>query len=114
MRSLKKKMKVKEIECLSFQKKREDNRAITLIDVREDEEWESGRIPGALHIPKGLIENEISKVTRDKKDEIVLYCRGGYRSADAALMLLETGYTNVYSLRGGIVEWGSLNLPIES
>lgn len=107
-------MKVEEIECLSFQKMRDENAPITLIDVREDEEWESIRIPGAIHIPKGLIKNDISNAAPDKKQEVVLYCRSGYRSADAARTLLEMGYTHVYSLKGGIVEWTHLHLPVES
>jgi len=75
--------------------------AYVLVDVREDREWDAGRIQGAQHLGKGVLERDIE--ARFAKDEpLVLYCGGGFRSALAADMLQKMGYTNVFSLAGGI------------
>ena len=63
-----------------------------LVDVREDNEWEKGRITGAIHLGKGIIERDIGTAIPDKKAHIVLYCGGGSRSALAADNLQKMGY----------------------
>jgi rhodanese-related sulfurtransferase len=52
-----------------------------LVDVREDHEWQQGRIVDAVHLGKGIIERDIESTIPDREAEIVLYCGGGYRSA---------------------------------
>lgn len=84
------------------------------VDTREDDEWHAGRAKGATHIGKGVIERDIESVIPEKNAEIVLYCGGGFRSALAAESLQKMGYTNVYSMDGGIREWKAKGLPIES
>ena len=59
----------------------EENREFYLIDVREDREWVQGFIAGAIHLGKGIIERDISRVVTNKDELIVLYCQGGFRSA---------------------------------
>jgi rhodanese-related sulfurtransferase len=78
---------------------------VHLIDVREDGEWERGRIPGAVHLGKGIIERDIERTIPDPGADIVLYCGGGYRSVLAADMLQRMGYTNVVSMDGGFSGW---------
>lgn len=78
---------------------------VHLIDVREDSEWEAGRLPGARHLSKGLIERDIEKLIPDPAAEIVLYCAGGGRSLLAAENLRRMGYTKVFSLEGGYRAW---------
>jgi rhodanese-related sulfurtransferase len=82
-----------------------------LIDVREDSEWAAGRIVGAEHLGKGVIERDIVARAPDKDEELVLYCGGGYRSALAAEALQKMGYTRVRSMIGGIREWRAKGLP---
>lgn len=77
----------------------------TLIDVREDNEWEVGHAKGAMHIGRGVIERDIIGKFPDKKQELILYCGGGYRSALAADNLQKMGYTNVFSMIGGWTAW---------
>ena len=72
-----------------------------LIDVREDSEWEAGRVKGAVHIGKGVIERDIEKLVPEKDRQLLLYCGGGFRSALAADALQQMGYTNVISVDGG-------------
>lgn len=83
------------------------------IDVREDEEFAGDRAKGARHIGRGVIERDIENLVPDKQAAIVLYCGGGYRSALAAESLGLMGYTNVYSMDGGIRAWREAGYPLE-
>ena len=76
-----------------------------VIDVREQDEFRAGHLPGARGIGRGILEYHIADEVPDTTREIVLYCRGGNRSALAAAALQEMGYTDVLSLRGGYREW---------
>ena len=84
-----------------------------LVDVREDNEWNAGHLPGAIHLGKGIIERDIETTIPDLNAEIVLYCGGGYRSALAADHLQQMGYTNVWSMDGGFSGWCEADNPIE-
>ena len=91
----------------------------TLIDVRESAEWEQGKIPGAFHISRGVLEGNIQRLARPTKGPtdrlIVLYCASGARSALAAQTLETMGYTGTCSLAGGFQAWktrgGAWDLP---
>jgi rhodanese-related sulfurtransferase len=76
-----------------------------IVDVREDREWDAGRVPGAVHLGKGVIERDVEGVFPDPATELILYCGGGFRSALAARSLQEMGYTNAWSLAGGERGW---------
>ncbi|MEN9724472.1 MAG: hypothetical protein RJB38_2458 [Pseudomonadota bacterium] len=86
---------------------------LCLVDTREDDEWRSGHIPGALHLGKGVIERDIEETIPDHAAEIILYCGGGFRSAIAAESLQQMGYTRVISMDGGIRGWKDAGLPLE-
>jgi rhodanese-related sulfurtransferase len=77
----------------------------TLVDVRERDEQAKGTIPGAINLPRGILEVNIDKITTDKDRKLVLYCGGGSRSALAALNLKKMGFRNVLSLAGGYRDW---------
>ena len=84
-----------------------------LIDVREPNEWQMGRIPGAVLLPRGVLESGIeARVPRERR--VVLYCASGNRSAMAAESLGAMGYGQVQSLRGGIKGWVDVGGEIES
>ena len=76
-----------------------------LIDVRESDEYNDGFIPGALWIPRGLLELRIEDAVPDADADVVLYCAGGTRSALAAKTLAELGYTNVELDGGRLRRW---------
>jgi rhodanese-related sulfurtransferase len=82
-----------------------------LIDVREDNEWDTEHADGALHMGRGIIERDIVQDIPDKSAELILYCGGGYRSALAADMLQKMGYTNVFSMAGGWKAWRDASAP---
>ncbi|MGQ0640804.1 MAG: rhodanese-like domain-containing protein [Gemmatimonadaceae bacterium] len=74
------------------------------IDIREPNEWNLGHIPGARHIPRGILESNIEAAApRDR--HIVLYCASGNRTALAADTLQQMGYTNVQSMARGFRGW---------
>ncbi len=75
------------------------------LDVREQDEWDEGHIPGALHVPRGNLESRIEGLVPDRDQPIVVYCAGGSRSAFAAKSLAELGYSDVVSLVGGYTDW---------
>ena len=86
--------------------------ALHLIDVREQDEWGRGHLPGARHLGKGVIERDIEAAIPDRDAHIVLYCGGGYRSALAAAALRQMGYANVASMWGGWRAWTEAGLPV--
>jgi rhodanese-related sulfurtransferase len=85
-----------------------------LVDVREQDEWARGHLPGARHLGKGIIERDIETVIPDHGAAIVLYCGGGYRSALAADALRQMGYTRVASMWGGWRAWTEAGLPVST
>jgi len=104
---------VKTIDVHELKKCQEHNPGLCLIDVREIHEWEDQRIPGALHIPKDNLAATIAAVVSDKHQPIYLHCRGGTRSLWAGERLVEMGYTDVYSVDGGISDWCQSGYPVE-
>ncbi len=87
---------------------------VTVIDVRESEEWDAGHLPGARHVPRGYLESRIEGAAPDRDSRVVLYCASGTRSALAAHTLQELlGYTNVASMTGGITLWKDRGYKVE-
>jgi phage shock protein E len=81
-----------------------------LLDVRTPEEFADGHIAGAVNIPLAELGNQLSQVPRDIP--VIVYCRSGNRSAQAATLLRDSGYTNVLDM-GGIVAWVDAGYPVE-
>ncbi len=87
-------------------------RGALLIDVREQDEWDTGHMPGAQLIPMGEIPKRIAELPRDRK--IIFTCRSGNRSGTIKdYMIDEHGHTDVHNLLGGILAWHVAGLPIE-
>lgn len=80
------------------------------LDVREDEEWDAGRIDGALHIPMGELGQRQAEIPQDRP--IVAVCRSGSRSAAVTQALLRAGY-EVENLAGGMEAWQAAGLPLD-
>ena len=91
---------------------REMERGAMLIDVREKEDWDAARIPGAVHLSRGTIELDIEETAPALDTPIICQCGGGSRSALAAESLQRMGYTNVKSLAGGLRAWKEAGLPV--
>ncbi len=85
-----------------------------IVDVRETEEVAQGKIPGAVHVPRGYLESRIEGAAPDRSQRVVLYCASGNRSALAAKTLQEDlGYENVESMTGGITLWKDRGYEVE-
>ena len=107
------KSRIRQITPEEIKKRLDANEELMLVDTREEFEWNNGRIVGAIHLSKGVIEREIEMLIPDMNQEIILYCGGGYRSALSADNLQKMGYTNVTSMEGGWRKWNELNYPTE-
>ena len=75
-----------------------------ILDVRTQEEYDQGHIPGAILIPDYEIRERAEEVLTDKDQLILVYCRSGRRSKNASQILVELGYTNIREF-GGIIDW---------
>jgi rhodanese-related sulfurtransferase len=107
------KSRVKEWGFREVKRRLDAGEKFTFIDTREDNEWDRGRLPGAVHLGRGIIERDIEKAIPDKSATLVLYCGGGYRSALAADNLQKMGYTNCISMDGGWRAWTEAGFPTE-
>src|SRR5271157_4349648 len=92
------KSRVRQIDIEGYKKMVAAQEPHVLVDTREDREWADGRVAGAVHLSRGIIERDIETLYADKTTELVLYCGGGFRSALAADNLQKMGYSNVISL----------------
>ena len=108
------KSRVKETTVAEVAKRLERGEQLTIIDVREESEWDQGHVPGAAHLSKGIIERDIERMFPDANAELILYCGGGFRSALAADNLRKMGYTNAISMDGGMRGWREAGLDVET
>lgn len=102
---------IEEIDVHELADRMQDGEALTVIDVREQDEWSQGRIKGSVHIPRGFLELRVEALVPDRDHPIAVTCAGGTRSLLAARDLQELGYTNVVSVRGGFNGWKNAGYP---
>ena len=107
------KTRIKEMNVDQLKSLQASGEKFTLIDVREDSGWAAGHAAGAVHMSKGVIERDIESQIPQKNAKLVLYCGGGSRSALAADSLTKMGYSNVFSLAGGLGAYQKAGLPTE-
>ena len=105
------KKRVKETNVADVKRRIDAGEKFLLVDVREDNEWANGHLPGAVHLGKGIIERDIAQRVPDTGAKLILYCGGGFRSALAGENLQKMGYTNVESMDGGWRGWLDAGLP---
>lgn len=86
-----------------------------ILDVREYDEYAAGHLPGAINIPRGILEFKIGMVPEaaSKDAALLLYCRTSGRAALSAVQLQRIGYTNVISMAGGFEQWNNEGRPTE-
>jgi rhodanese-related sulfurtransferase len=108
------KTRIREVTVEETQQRLSAKPDAKLFDVREDNEWQAAHATGAEHLGKGIIERDIEEKVPDKSTEVILYCGGGFRSALAADVLQQMGYTNVFSMAGGWKAWKDSGAPIET
>src|SRR5580658_521373 len=106
--------RTKQVSLEELKRRIDAGEKLTLVDVREKDEWRAGFIPGAVSIPRGFLEIQAEQKLPDKNAHIVAYCAGGTRSALAAATLQELGYSNVETANPGFVRWKDLGYPVET
>ena len=107
------KKRIRETTVEEVKKRMDAGEKLILLDVREESEFARGRIPGAIHLGKGVIERDIEKTIPDTQAEVILYCGGGFRSALAAENLQRMGYKNAASMDGGWRVWNESGYPTQ-
>ncbi len=88
------------------------NEKVIYLDVREPNEWNLGRLPQAIHLPRGNLESKVEGMI-DRGQRVVIYCARGNRSALAALTMKQMGYENVASMARGFMGWADISGEIE-
>ena len=83
-----------------------------VLDVREVNEYQSGHILNARHIPQSALAKRLDELEKERNRPIILVCRSGSRSGHVAGMLKKHGFEKVYNLSGGIMAWQNANLPL--
>jgi molybdopterin/thiamine biosynthesis adenylyltransferase/rhodanese-related sulfurtransferase len=106
--------RTKQVSLEELKRRLAAHEKLTVVDVREKDEWRGGYIPGAVSIPRGFLEIQAEQKLPDKNAPIVAYCAGGTRSALAAATLQELGYTSVETANPGFVRWKDLGYPVEA
>ena len=86
---------------------------VTVVDVRESDEYRAGHLPGAVQLSRGFLEMQAAKKLPDQDARIIAYCAGGVRSLFAANSLRVLGYTNVTSMKGGFTRWKQNGHPVD-
>ena len=104
---------IKETNVAEVKRRADAGEKFVLVDVREDNEWAKGYLPGAVHMGRGVIERDIEQRVPDTATKLILYCGGGFRSALVAENLQKMGYTNVESMDGGWKGWLEAGLPTQ-
>lgn len=101
---------IKEVTPAQAQEMLQGGEAV-LIDVREPYEYQEVRAVGAKLIPLGSVAGRLNELPKDK--DILMICRSGARSAQAAMVALASGYERVYNVQGGTLAWVGAKLPTE-
>lgn len=84
-----------------------------VLDVREDDEFKAGHVLNARLISLGKLKERVGELEKYKDSPIVVVCRNGHRSATACVLLGKQGFTEAYTLAGGVMAWQKANLPLE-
>jgi sulfur-carrier protein adenylyltransferase/sulfurtransferase len=103
---------VPEEEPVAVQRRMQSGEAVTVIDVRDPDEYRDGHIEDAANISRGFLEFRIGSAVGDPTTPVVLYCQSGLRSMLAARALKELGYETVINLKGGYQKWVQSGLPV--
>jgi len=106
-------VRIREISAEDVLRKVQRGERLVVLDVREPDEYQRGHLPGAISIPRGVIEGQAPQLLRDPGAEIVVYCASGMRSALAADTLQQMGYGNLHSMAGGFRDWSQIGGPVD-
>ncbi len=83
-----------------------------VLDIRSEEDFKSGHIINAMNIPAAKLQDSVTKLEKYKDGPIVLYCQNGGEASKLLKPLKQSGFSNLYFLKGGLLAWQSANFPI--
>jgi rhodanese-related sulfurtransferase len=106
------KASIKEVSVDDVKKMIDNKEKIIILDVRDKEEFETGYIPGAINLSRGMLEFKISTLIPDKNATIIVYCGIDLRGPLATKTLNEFGYKNAVNINGGLKAWKAAGYPI--
>ncbi len=106
------KSQINEISIDEVYALKNNNEDFYLIDVRDHDEYLAGNIENSIHISRGWLEFKIQNYVSEQDAKIVLYCGSGGRSAFATQRLQQLGFTDVYSMKGGIKGWAQAGFSV--
>ena len=90
-----------------------DKGGVVFLDCREPKEYKSGHVPGAINIPRGLLEFQIGSKITDKNALVIMYCKSGGRASLGCCSIDKMGYKNVKNMGGGWKAWVKAGYPVE-
>jgi rhodanese-related sulfurtransferase len=106
------KQQIEEVTPEQVREMQARNERVVYLDVREPNEWNLGRLPKAVHLPRGNLETKVEGMI-DRAQRVVIYCARGNRSALAALTMKQMGYESVTSMARGFQGWADINGDVE-
>ena len=106
------KASIREVSVYDLKKMIDDKEKILILDVRDKQEFETGYIPGAINLSRGMLEFKINTLIPDKNATIVVYCGVDLRGPLATRTLNEMGYKDAENLKGGLKAWKAAGYPI--
>lgn len=104
--------RIREISPAETKEIHDSGDAVIFLDVREPNEWNLGRIPGAVHLPRGNIESKVEGLV-ERSQRVIIYCARANRSALAADTMQQMGYENVSSMAEGFGGWIAVGGDVE-
>jgi len=84
-----------------------------VLDIREAEDYATGHLPRARHIPMSQLSSRVEEIGKYKDKTVIVTCRNGTRAGAASRLLKQAGFKNVFELRGGLNAWEQASLPVE-
>ena len=106
------KASIKEVSIDDVKKMIDSREKIIILDVRDKDEFETGYIPGAKNLSRGMLEFKINTMIPDKNATIIVYCGIDLRGPLATKTLNEFGYKNAVNINGGLKAWKAAGYPI--
>lgn len=106
--------KVKTATVDEVMKALEGKKDVVILDVRTPGEFSRGKIKGSINVPVDSITDQVEKIVQDKDQLVYIYCLSGSRSAIGADQMDKLGYSNVYSVKSGLLAWRAKHYPLEN
>ena len=106
------KAQIKEVSITDVKKMIDAKENVILLDVRDKQEFDEGRIPGAINISRGMLEFKVAMILPDKNAKIIVYCSLDLRGPLATKAINDLGYKNAINMAGGLKAWKEAGYPL--